>query len=89
MTDLSQLVLDALDHIEIGVSIIDSDLKIVHLNSAIVDLYGLPESIAEVGKPFKGILMALANMGVYGDRDPEYYVDRILKTLKGEKSYWR
>ena len=88
MTDVSKLVLDALDHIDIGVSIIDRDLKIVHFNSAIVDLYGLSESVVGVGQPFKGILLALANMGVYGDREAEYYVNKILRSLKGKKNYW-
>jgi len=89
----NRMGLDTLDYLDVGISIIDSDLKIVHLNPAANALYGLEDWSWKVGDSFKIILKRLAEMGVYdrlyGKENPEEQVSRIVTSLKGDWKEWR
>ena len=45
-------------HVDIGISIIDADLKIVHNNSDVNEMYGFPDSLTQSGQPFELILLS-------------------------------
>ena len=72
-----------------GISIIDADLKIVHNNSDVNEIYGFPDSLTQSGQPFKMILLKLAEWGVYGDGDPEKLVSNLVASFLGPWSEWR
>ena len=82
----NQMGLDTLDHVDIGISLIDKDLKVVHINPAVHVLYDLPESLKSLtqpGQPFEPILRYLAEQGVYGQGDPDELLKERVKALSG------
>jgi len=89
----NRMGLDTLDHLDVGISLIDENLKIVHFNPVINALYGFPVSMTRAGEPFETILNELARMGVYdrlyGKGEPEEQVSKILTSLKGDWKEWR
>ena len=85
----NQMGLETLAHVGVGISIIDADLKIVHNNSDVNEIYGFPDSLTQSGQPFKMILLKLAEWGVYGDGDPEKLVSNLVASFLGPWSEWR
>ena len=85
----NQMSLETLEHVDVGISIIDADLNVVHTNSAARAMYGFPESITQAGQPFKDILLTLAERGVYGEGDPEAVVSDLIKSFSGSWTEWR
>jgi len=85
----NQMGLETLEHVDVGISIIDADLKVVHNNSVVSEMYGFPESITQPGQPFERILLALAEWGVYGEGDPEGLVSDLIQSFSGSWSEWR
>jgi len=85
----NQMGLETLEHVDVGISIIDADLNVVHTNSVVSEMYGFPKSITQAGQPFKGILLTLAQWGVYGEGDPEAVVSDLIKSFSGAWSEWR
>ena len=85
----NQMGLETLEHVDVGISIIDADLKVVHNNSVVSEMYGFPASITQPGQPFERILLTLAEWGVYGEGDPEGLVSDLIKSFSGSWSEWR
>ena len=85
----NQMGLETLAHVGVGISIIDADLKIVHNNSDVNEIYGFPDSLTQSGQPFKMILLKLAEWGVFGDGNPEKLVSDLLESFLGSWSEWR
>jgi len=85
----NQMGLETLEHVDVGISIIGADLKVVHNNSVVSEMYGFPESITQPGQPFERILLTLAEWGVYGDGDPEGLVSDLIQSFSGPWSEWR
>jgi len=85
----NQMSLETLEHVDVGISIIDADLNVVHNNSVVSKMYGFPESITQPGQPFKGILLTLAKWGVYGEGAPEGLVSDLIKSFSGSWTEWR
>lgn len=85
----NQMGLDTLDHVDIGIALIDKDLKIVRFNPAIGVLYDFPESLTQPGQPFESILRYLAGQGIYGQGDPDELVKELVKSLSGAWVQWR
>ena len=85
----NQMGLETLEHVDVGISIIDDYLKVVHNNSVVSEMYGFPESITQPGQPFERILLTLAEWGVYGDGDPEGLVSDLTQSFSGPWTEWR
>ena len=85
----NQMGLDTLDHVDIGIALIDKDLKVVRFNPAIGVLYDFPESLTQPGQSFESILRYLAGLGVYGQGDPDKLVKELVKSLSGAWVQWR
>lgn len=85
----NQMGLDTLDHVDIGIALIDKDLKVVRFNPAIGVLYDFPESLTQPGQPFESILRYLAGLGVYGQGDSDELVKELVKSLSGAWVQWR
>ena len=85
----NQMGLETLEHVDVGISIIGADLKVVHNNSVVSEMYGFPESITQPGQPFERILLTLAEWGVYGDGDPEGLVSDLTQSFSGPWTEWR
>ena len=85
----NQMGLETLDYIDVGIMIIDSDLNIVYMNSIIDEMYEFPESMVQPGKPFKEILLRMAERGAYGEGDPEGLVSDLIQSFTGSWTEWR
>ena len=85
----NQMGLETLEHVDVGISIIGADLKVVHNNSVVSEMYGFPESMTQPGQPFERILLTLAEWGVYGDGDPEGLVSDLTQSFSGPWTEWR
>ena len=85
----NQMGLETLEHVDVGISIIGADLKVVHNNSVVSEMYGFPESITQPGQPFERILLTLAEWGVYGEGDPEGLVSDLTQSFSGPWTEWR
>ena len=68
------LVLEGLGHLAQGITIFDSDLRLVAWNHKFLDLYEYPVDLAYVGAPFAAFIDYNARRGEYGEGDIEAQV---------------
>ena len=61
----------ALDLIDQGFTLIDSQLRMVAWNRTFLRLLDFPDELAWVGAPFEGFMRYNAQRGEYGPGDPE------------------
>lgn len=66
--DMLQTGLDLLDQ---GISVFDSELRLVAWNRPFLDLLGFPEPLARVGTPYTDFIRYNVEHGEYGPGDPE------------------
>ncbi|WP_375461653.1 NahK/ErcS family hybrid sensor histidine kinase/response regulator [uncultured Enterovirga sp.] len=60
------LLQHALDHAQQGITVLDSDLRLLCWNQAFVDLYGFPTDLIRIGVGLEEILRVNATHGAYG-----------------------
>lgn len=86
------LLSEGMHQLDVGISIYDADLLLVARNKRFLEIFDLPEGMAQVGKPLIPVLVYLAEQGEYGTVDPGQFVDEVvemLRTMKGPFSYER
>ncbi|WP_101049213.1 PAS-domain containing protein [Macromonas nakdongensis] len=64
----------ALDLIDQGISLMDSELRLVAWNQGFLRLLGFPSEMAYVGAPFESFIRYNAERGEYGPGDPDEQV---------------
>ncbi|MEQ8354406.1 MAG: diguanylate cyclase [Kiloniellaceae bacterium] len=69
---------EGLDTLHIGLSIFDSDLRLVAFNQAYFVLFGYPQKLAHVGAPLEAFFRCNAERGEYGEGDVEQQVQKRL-----------
>lgn len=67
-------LLDALELLDEGVSILDADYNLVYCNRRVEDLLDLPPHMLATGQPLETIFRYNAERGEYGPGDPEEIV---------------
>ena len=72
----------ALDLIDQGFTLFDSDLRILAWNKTFMRLLGFPPHMGYVGAPFESFLRFNAERGEYGSADPQTYVDDRLRLAR-------
>ncbi|MTI16905.1 response regulator [Rhodobacteraceae bacterium RKSG542] len=85
--ELQQLNLlqSALDHLNQGFSVFDSDLKLVASNSILYELFDFPRELIQRGTHIKEFFRVNAERGEYGDGDIDEHIQlRIDRALKFE-----
>ena len=75
------ILADALDHLGQGVTVVDTDLRLVAWNSRFVELLALPDGMVAHGTPLAEIMRQNALHGGYGPGDPEELVASRLAWL--------
>jgi histidine kinase len=65
-----------------GVSVVDSDLRLVAWNRRYVEIFGFPAELVQVGKPIEALIRYNAERGLYGSGDVEAYVQKRLQHLR-------
>ncbi len=72
--NVAPFVLNALDHLDQGISVIDGDLRMIMWNRHMVDLLGFPASLMRAGVPLETLIRFNAERGEYGPGNPERLV---------------
>jgi signal transduction histidine kinase len=72
----------ALDLIDQGFTLFDSDLRMLAWNKTFLRLLGFPPQMGYVGAPFESFLRFNAESGEYGSADPQRYVDERLRLAR-------
>ena len=72
----------ALDLIDQGFTLIDSDLRFVAWNKTFLRLLDFPPEMGYVGAPFESFMRFNAARGEYGTGDPQGHVDARMRTAR-------
>ena len=72
----------ALDLIDQGLTLIDSDLRFVAWNKTFLRLLDFPPEMGYVGAPFDSFMRYNALRGEYGGDDPQHYVDERVRSAR-------
>ena len=67
-------IMDALNHLDQGISVFDHDLRLVAWNQRMLELLQLPEELAVLNQPIDVFFRFNAERGEYGDGD----IDRLV-----------
>jgi len=71
-----------LEHLPQGVSVVDSDLRLVAWNRRYVELFGYPADLVQVGKPIEALIRYNAESGLHGSGDVEALVQKRIHHLR-------
>ncbi len=72
----------ALDLIDQGLTLIDSDLRFVAWNKTFLRLLDFPPEMGYVGAPFESFIRYNAERGEYGSGDQQAYIDERLRAAR-------
>lgn len=79
-----ELLTGAIEHINIGVSVVDRDLRLVAWNQRYLELFSYPEEMIKVGRDVADIIRYNAEMGLCGPGDAATHVrKRIHHMMQG------
>jgi len=81
----SVLHLEAMEHIGVGVTVYDDDLRLIRANRAHKELYDLPDALVEPGTPMTSVIRFLAEQGIYGEGKIEDQVNEALGALRSRE----
>ena len=76
----------ALDQLEDGITMHDSDLRLMYSNHAALELLDLPEELMQPGTAVEEVFRFNAERGEYGPGDPEEEVSKRISQLKRRKA---
>ena len=83
------LSLQAIDHLAVGMSVIDETMNLSFCNRAYKDIYGFPADLCEPGVSLTSIVRYLAEQRVYGDGNIETLVTERVETTRHAREYQR
>ena len=79
---ISREVLEGLEHLDQGITIFDSDLKLVAWNRKFLEVYNYPEDMAFPGAEFRSFIEHNALRGEYGPGDVQGQVNEREATAR-------
>jgi len=82
-----ELLRAALEHLSQGVSVVDSDLRLVAWNRRYVELFHYPASLVSVGRPIEDLMRYNAERGLLTGPNVEYSVRRRLDFMRAGSAY--
>lgn len=71
-----------LEHLSMGVSVVDKDMKLVAWNRAYLQLFGYPDGMIHVGKPIADIVRFNAERGLFGPGTIDEHVEKRISHLR-------
>lgn len=82
------LLQSALDQVRHGLSVFDTDMRLICWNRQFRKILDVPPELARIGAPLDRILKALAERGDFGPGDPEEQVaDRLLRLAVTKETF--
>ena len=88
----NQMGLDTLDRVDIGITMFDKDLEVVHVNPAAQYMYdptGSVKALLQPGQPIEPLLRYQAELGMFGEGDPDELVKERVKFFSDPWVQWR
>ncbi len=77
----------ALDLIDQGLTLIDSDLRFVAWNKTFLRMLDFPSEMGFVGAPFEGFIRFNAERGEYGAGDPQAQIDQRMRAARAFEAH--
>ncbi len=84
---VENLIRESLDHMAQGLTIFDSNLKLVSWNKRFLDLLGFPEALAFEGADFQSFIRHNAECGEYGPGDVDAQVAERVEQARAFKPH--
>ena len=78
---------ESLEHLPQGVSVVDSQLRLVAWNRRYIELFKVPPELMRAGRPIEDILRHNARRGLLGGGDIEEAIRRRLEHLQAARPY--
>ena len=86
--DFSRTLLQgAIEHIDLGLSVIDKQLRLVAWNRRYLELFNFPAGLIQVGRPIEDIIRYNAQQGLCGSGDVETQVRRRVAHMQQGTSH--
>ncbi len=85
--DRWSMILDGLNHLDQGITIIDDNLNLVACNRKFLELFDLPIEMGRVGTPFEAFIRHNARRGEYGPGDPERQVQEQVRRARAFQAH--
>ena len=76
-----------LDNLSEGVSVVDSELRLVVWNTRYLEIFGYPPSQIFVGKPIAEVIRLNASLAGVGGEEMDYFVERRLAQIRRRKPH--
>ena len=76
------LLQGAIEHINQGISVVDSQLQLVAWNRRYIELFSFPRELIQVGRPIEDIMRYNAEQGLLGLGDIESQINRRLEHMR-------
>src|SRR5882724_8237531 len=82
-----QLLQSTMENVTQGISVVDSDMRLVAWNQRYLDIFQYPEGMVYVGRPIAEIIRHDAERGECGPGDPAHHVEKRLSRMRSGSSY--
>jgi len=86
-----ELLAVTIESVPQGISVVDSELRLVAWNSRFLELFGYPEGFIKVGRRIAEVIRYNAERGEYGpvkdEADIRHYVSRVMTILRRHEPY--
>ena len=82
-----QLLQAAMENVTQGISVVDTELRLVAWNHRYLELLGYPENMVHVGRPVADLIRWNAERGEFGSMDIEWEVEKRLAHLRAGSVY--
>jgi len=82
-----QLLISTMENVAQGISVADSEGRIVAWNRRYLEMFDYPNDLIYVGRPVAEIIRWNAERGEFGDTDPEQQIAKRLAHMKAGTAY--
>ncbi|HEX6793194.1 MAG TPA: NahK/ErcS family hybrid sensor histidine kinase/response regulator [Casimicrobiaceae bacterium] len=82
-----ELLRAALEHLAQGVSVVDSELRLVAWNRRYIDLFGYPPGLVVVGRPIEDLMRFNVERGLLSTANAESAIRRRLDFMRAGSAY--
>lgn len=76
-----------IENIEQGISVVDSDLKLVAWNQGYQEMFGYPQDVLAVGRPVAELIRLNAQRGLFEHQDIDVEVNKRIEHLRRGTAY--
>jgi len=83
-----ELVKASLEHLSLGVSVVDKNLRLVAWNRRYVEFFDYPESLITAGRPIEEIILYNGHRGLLGAGDIEEKVAKRIAYMREGQAYY-